>query len=1253
MTPSSEDPAKLDVQNPWPGLAAYEEASSAFFYGRAEEAAELLRLARLAPLTVVYGKSGLGKTSLLQAGLFPLMRAAHYLPIRLRLDFTEGVKEAPLQQVLRRLEEEFARAKVEHSEPESGEGLWEYLHRKDLEVWSEDNFPLTPVLVFDQFEELFSRSGGNVELIGKVFDALADLIENRIPAEFAGVAAGPRRSRLDLLNQRYRIILSFREDFLPEVKTWERKVPSLLRNYLRLDPMSRQRAIDAVENAGQSVLAPGVAPCIVDFVGKIDQAAAGTTDPADMVVEPVLLSLCCYQLNRRRAPETLIDTALVLEAGQDILDSFYREALDDPEVKGPPDVALFIEDYLIQGDHFRGDYPVKEALDQHRLTGTQLAALTDRHRLLRIVHHTDTTRVELIHDRIVPVVRQARDARRIRQHQEEQERLATDAEAKLQDELARSAALKEQRDAANRSLKIAKRNRNLAALASLASVIFALWGWQQVRQKVQVKRSMTLAVDTSRLADGRLAFKVGMEPLEQTMYRALAAYRLSNQVPEVRAASLIALHSVLEASGHLRKALTISDFVPTPAVSYSPDGRILAMGGEDGLIRLLDTRNDAYAEMGRLDCGQRSESVWSLAFSDDGTRLVAGYIHVGATGSGLVCVFDVVKQKKVQKWSTRELSGKPADILSVAYGGKPGTDSDFVVSGGSDHMMNVLYVKTGERHELPHPGQVVAVAVSPDGLTIASGSEDAIIRLWKVADLGKQPAREPFPLPGHEQMIEQIIFSPENSSVMVSGGDDGRIIVWKVQSGSGCLVRKSKQQPAKILSVAVNPAMVIAAAGADGDVRLFRLPETDVACLSQTAGASTVPELDVLPDGVLTGHGGHVRAVAFSAAGDRLASAGEDGSIRFWGPKTDGFSLAQLLLGSEETLAVLPAGNVTSVAISPDGKFIAAGDDKGNLQLWDQPKNSTEPAMQSATGHWSADATAIRSLAFIRTGNGLALVSGGDEGVLRRWDTVSRHEIGKDMADDHAGPIQSIAVSPDGKMFAAGHRDGMVRLWDATTGAPLRRVEKPTYISNEYVLDEVVFSRDGKHLAIAGFDRNLRVVDLDTPRSERKLKGHTGVVRAVSRGYAERWLSAAEDGSVLEWQEKAPVYTFRRGFRDRKRLTSMDTSDGRLILTGGEGGQVQLWDGVDRVLIGDHFPGHENRDIQAVAMAPDGSFFVTADASKILLWPGPDQWADIICSKLVWNMSPAQWRSWVSPHIPYIEQCPHLPQAKESNGSSQ
>ena len=806
---------KLDVRHPWPGLAAYDEASSSFFCGRNEETTELLRLIRLAPLTVVYSKSGLGKTSLLQAGLFPLMRPEHYLPIYLRVDFSDGAKDAPLKQVMRRLTEELDTVKAEYPTSDSDEGLWEYLHRKDLEFWSQNNFPLTPVLVFDQFEELFSRGGSNVELVKEVFDGLADLIENRIPADIASAAAGPRRARLDLLSQRYRIVLSFREDFLPEVRTWEQKVPSLLRNYLRLDPMSRQRAIDAVERAGQTVLDKDVAPCIVDFVGTFDQTV-GLAEASDMVIEPVLLSLCCYQLNRRRAPGARIDKALVLDAGQDILDSFYRDALDDPEVKGPPEVARFIEDYLVQGDRFRGDYPHEEALDKSKLTRTQLAALTDRHRLVRIVQYTDTARIELIHDRLVPVVCKVRDERKIKAEQDEQERLAREAQSERDKERARSEELRRQRDMANRSLKVAMRNRNIAMVAAGAagvSLFLVVLTWYQRQateeaiavarqEKDQMEQAMAVAVDTSRLAEGRLALKVGSEPLEQTMYRGLAAYRLAvERFSQVRVASLIALHSVLEVSGYLRKAVTIGGFVPTPAVAYSPDGLTLAVGGEDGLIRLLDA--NSYFETSRLDCRQSSaESVWTLSFNSDGTRLAAGYSRIdeNAPGSGLVCVFDVPKGSVLRQWSAKELWNKPGDTYSVAYGGRAGTE--FVISGGSDKMLRWLNVKTGDMREVPHEREVVGVAVSADGLTVASGGEDAIIRVWNVADLGK-PKAQPLELKGHEAAIQQVMFSPANPSVLVSASDDGRIMVWNVKGG--CRAQQSKQQLAKIYGLATSP----------------------------------------------------------------------------------------------------------------------------------------------------------------------------------------------------------------------------------------------------------------------------------------------------------------------------------------------------------------------------------------------------------------------------------------------------------------
>jgi hypothetical protein len=86
---------QLDGENPWPGLESFEEEACAFFFGRDREAASLLDHVRDAPVTVLYGRSGLGKTSLLRAGLFPLLREQNFLPVYVRLELRPGAAPLP------------------------------------------------------------------------------------------------------------------------------------------------------------------------------------------------------------------------------------------------------------------------------------------------------------------------------------------------------------------------------------------------------------------------------------------------------------------------------------------------------------------------------------------------------------------------------------------------------------------------------------------------------------------------------------------------------------------------------------------------------------------------------------------------------------------------------------------------------------------------------------------------------------------------------------------------------------------------------------------------------------------------------------------------------------------------------------------------------------------------------------------------------------------------------------------------------
>jgi hypothetical protein len=233
--PADASTVALDDDNPWPGLAAYDEAAKRFFHGRAAESAELLRLIRLSPFVALFGKSGLGKSSMLQAGVFPELRTARFLPVYLRLDYSDKAKLPLLEQAKAALLAEAARAGADAAEPAADEGLWAYLQRRDWPIWSHDNYQLTPVLVFDQFEELFSR-GASAAHVDQVLENLADLVGDRLPAPLATDREKVRH--INLQSQQYRVVLSFRSDFLADVEGWEKQANLPRRESLHLTALS-------------------------------------------------------------------------------------------------------------------------------------------------------------------------------------------------------------------------------------------------------------------------------------------------------------------------------------------------------------------------------------------------------------------------------------------------------------------------------------------------------------------------------------------------------------------------------------------------------------------------------------------------------------------------------------------------------------------------------------------------------------------------------------------------------------------------------------------------------------------------------------------------------------------------------------------------------------------------------------------------------------------------------------------------------
>ena len=430
---STHAPVVLDAENPWPGLHEFDECGQRYFNGRAQESAELARQVRDAALTVLFGASGLGKTSLLKAGLMPKLSAEHYLPIYLRIDPRD--RKAPLiEQVSEGLRGQLARGKVDHPSFPADESLWEYLHRKDLEFWSAQNELLIPVVILDQFEELFTLGAENRDAVRQLRDDLADLIENRVPGALA-----VRLERADfpleqfsLQARNYKLLLSFREDFLPDFETWGGAIPALMRNRLRLLPMNGEQAFEAVSTTGGRLVDTEVTNAIVHFVAAAGLQPEGKkplmpTPPAaaapllaneelkGLMIEPALLSLVCTGLNerRKRSDKSVIDQELLRGTGSAIVAEFYEDCVRDLA----PASRRFIETELITESGHRNPYPKEDAIAQGFMTEAELEKLVNR-RLLRVEPQLGADRIELIHDLLTPVVSQFRDQEQARQCRE-------------------------------------------------------------------------------------------------------------------------------------------------------------------------------------------------------------------------------------------------------------------------------------------------------------------------------------------------------------------------------------------------------------------------------------------------------------------------------------------------------------------------------------------------------------------------------------------------------------------------------------------------------------------------------------------------------------------------------------------------------------------------------------------------------------------------------------------------------------------
>ncbi|MCW7941367.1 DNA-binding protein [Streptomyces hygroscopicus] len=1144
---------------PYRGLSAFTAQDAAWFFGRERATAALVErvFQRIGtgPLMLV-APSGAGKSSLLSAGLVPSLRRPGGFPMP-GAELWPVVALTPTAHPLEELLERAAKALccdlgiTVAGLRDRPHALLEAAHSMTDATAEESGAggrrpPVRPVLLVDQFEELFTLCADEDErrAFVRVLCALA------APAP-DGPAYDPAV-----------VVLGVRADFSGRCLELPELASVFTDGLFALPPMSvaelRESVIRPAELAGVT-LEPGLVPLLLRDAGLRDEPGASVRAGAELHETPSgalpLVSHALLATWRHREDSTL--TVAGYERAGGIRGAVARTA-EEVFAQLYPAEQKTVRRMLSRLVHVSDDTGATRRRTSRSALMEQLADAEDAARVLdafvraRLIT-VDRDTVEITHEALLHAWPRLRDwihegRAGLLIHQQlahaaaDWEREGRDASALYRgtrletaltraDELDGASRLSPQEEAflkASQAEEEARQRQSrrqerlrqglLGTLVVLLGLALAAGGiaYQQrsgALAQERVSRSQALALQSTSLAGG--------QP-EVSMLLAVAAYR-AHPTAEARGALLSTQAQPFAArlGGHEG---------PVNALAFAPDDQLLATASSDGTVMLRHLPDDRTTATLTLP-----GRVRSVAFSPDGRTLAAS-----STG-GPVRLWDMARHR-----TQAVLPARTTGARAVTFDPRGGT---LAVAGGDG---TVQLWDTGRDHRAVaalsgHTGAATALAYAPDGRTLASAGSDTTVRLWDT-DRGRPVAV----LRGHTDEVLGIAFSPDGHS-LATGGVDRTVRLWDAAARRTTATLTGHNDDVNAVAYTPDGATVVSAGG-DGTTRLW----------DAHSGR---------PTETLAGHTDYVLGVAVNSSGTLLATAGFDQSVVLWD-----------LRG--RALAAPPFTEVSQAAYSPDGKLLAAADADHTVRLWDV---ALRRPLATFTGHRES----VVSVAFAPDGRTLA--SAGSDGTVRLWDVPARRPLG--TLAGHTGSVFAVAFAPDGRTLASAGSDGTVRLWDVPARRPLAVLTGHT----DYVND-VAFSPDGRTLASVSDDLSVRLWDVAAHRQTARLTGHTGAVRAVAFSPDGHTLaSGGNDGTVRLWNPgRKRLEASLTGHAGSVRGIAF-SPDGHLLASSGSDRTVRLWD-VRGHRAWAALTGHTNA-VWGVTFSPDGRTVASSsNDGTVRLW---------------------------------------------------
>jgi len=1202
-------------ETPYRGLQRFTRDESAVFFGRGRAIREIYNLVMdpgTRPVILYYGPTGVGKSSVLDAGLVP--RLEHSQEVRyLRRDPDQGLLGT-------------LRCGLAPGDQGTVPGPSLDLAR----LWLDRERPDRPlVVILDQAEEAFTRprvaapAGDDEALKTSWIDPDAELAE--LLAALRATFAGPDPAR----RPRGKLIVSFRNEWLDRFEQAFNAV-KLGWEPMPLKPLEPAGIIEAIEGPSldptlkrryQLTVADGLAPTIAkDLV--IDAGSA---------LAPTLQVLLTNMWKSAGGKGGRFDQALyrrLRDEGyllRDVLEEglkAVRQWHEDVESSGLAlDVLVHhVTEFDTAAQRTRAELAARYPHRAEVLPGL-LDKLKDGYLLIEADARSERSAppvpaTRLAHDTLAPLVNArsrssiapGQRARRLLENRAHEwhggktghildavdleavetgksgMRAWTLDEARL---VEASRRVEEQRKAQELGRKRLFRNFVYALVGALvvslgaSGVAWIQWGKAQTKEaeaNKQAKRARRQTVEVLTTA-GVTALDRGQTAL--AMHQFAEAIKTVDEDTLAQESNRLRLGMLVHDAPGLRAILTgrtaaFSRDNKVRTAAFSPDGKRVVTASYDNTARVWD------ADSGKIPTPLQGHTrdVYSAAFSPDGKRVVTASddntARVWDAGSGEILA---------------SLQGHTSAVYSATFS----PDGKRVVTASFDKTARVWEVASGKTLASlkGHTNYVWSAAFSPDGKRVVTASGDNTARVWD-ADSGKILAS----LKGHTDLVRSAAFSPDGKRVVTASNDD-TARVWDAESGKTLASLKGHTKGVNSAAFSPDGKRVVTASG-DNTARVWDA-DSGKTLASLKGHTAEVNSAAFSPDGKrvviapwdntarvwdadsgkiptpLQGHTAMVNSAAFSPDGKRVVTASEDKTARVWDADS-GKPLASL----QGHTAM-----VNSATFSPDGKRAVTASEDKTARVWDA--GSGQP-LASLQGHTAE----VSSAAF--SPDGTRIVTASQDKTARVWDADS----GKTLASlqGHTRDVYSAAFSPDGKRVVTASWDKTARVWDAGSGKTLASLQGHTA-----EVSSAAFSPDGKRVVTASWDKTARVWDADSGKTLASLQGHTQSVNSAAFSPdGKRVVTASWDKTARVWDAgSGKTLASLEGHTDSVR-TATFSPDGKRVVTASNDDTARVWDAESGKILAS-LQGH-TAFVTAAAFSPDGKRVVTGSADMTaLIWP--------------------------------------------------